>query len=124
MPGWSPARAARRSPAGADATPITVRLLVLPSAGPGTVTNLADVSGPTGDPVPENNTDSDTVTVRDETDVAIAKETVGSGVVDAGDTVAFDLTVTNDGPSDADAVVVRDELPPGTTSVLGHPDRR
>ena len=49
---------------------------------------------------------------------------MGSGVVDAGDTVAFDLTVTNNGPSDADAVVVRDELPPGTTAVSVTPARR
>lgn len=103
--------------AGDDAPPITVTLLVLPDSGPGTITNLADVSGPIGDPNPENNTDSDTVTVLDRTDVAIEKDTVGSGVVAAGDTVAFDLTVTNNGPSDADAVVVRDELPPGTTPV-------
>ena len=102
---------------GDDAPPITVTLLVLPSSGPGSIINIADVSGPIGDPVPENNTDSDTVAVRDQTDVAIAKETVGSGVVDAGDTVAFDLTVSNNGPSDADTVIVRDELPAGTTAV-------
>ena len=103
--------------AGDDAPPITVTLFVLPDSGPGTITNLADVSGPIGDPVPGNNTDSDTVTVLDRADVAVEKETVGSGVVVAGDTVAFDLTVTNNGPSDADAVVVGDLLPPGTTAV-------
>ena len=92
-------------------------MLVLPSSGPGTITNIADVSGPIGDPDPDNNTDSDTATVRDQTDVAIDKETVGTGVVDAGDTVAFDLTVTNNGPSDADRVIVHDELPTGTTAV-------
>ena len=102
---------------GDDAPPLTVTLLVLPSSGPGTITNIADVSGPIGDPRPENNTDSDTVTVLDRTDVAIEKETVGSGSVAAGDTVTFDLTVTNNGPSDADSVVVRDELPPGTLAV-------
>ena len=103
--------------AGDDASPITLTVLVLPSSGPGSIINIADVSGPIGDPDPDNNTDSDTVTVRDETDVAIDKETVGSGVVDAGDTVAFDLTVTNNGPSDADRVIVHDELPTGTTAV-------
>ena len=103
--------------AGDDAPPITLTVLVLPSSGPGTITNVADVSGPIGDPEPDNNTDSDTATVRDATDVAIDKETVGSGVVDAGDPVAFDLTVTNNGPSDADRVIVHDELPTGTTAV-------
>jgi uncharacterized repeat protein (TIGR01451 family) len=103
--------------AGDTAPPITVTLLVLPASGPGTITNLADVEGPAGDPDPANNTDRDTVVVRDQADVAIAKETVGSGVVDAGGNVAFDLTVTNNGPSDADRVIVHDELPTGTTAV-------
>ncbi len=102
---------------GEDAPLITLTVRVLPSSGPGTIVNTADVSGSRPDPLPGNNTDVDSAPVVDDVDIAVTKETVGDGVVTAGETVAFDVAVTNNGPSDADRVVVRDTLPPGTTAV-------
>lgn len=98
--------------AGASAPDITLRVKVAPDAGPATLTNHASVSGPAPDPNPDNNTDSDVVTVVDRANVRIAKS-ADPTTVDAGSRVTWTLAVTNDGPSDADNVQVSDTLPPG-----------
>ncbi len=98
-----------------QAPPIQVVATVDPSAGPATVTNRASVSSATPDPVLSNNVAEDPVTVDDVADITVVK-TSGSDEVLAGETVDFTLQVSNDGPSAADSVRVRDQLPPGMTT--------
>ncbi|MEM7093500.1 MAG: hypothetical protein AAF567_10900 [Actinomycetota bacterium] len=74
--------------------------------------NTATVDWPTntGDPVnAPNSTD-----VSRAADLSIAKVDQANEVA-AGTDIVWDLTVTNDGPSDATDVVVTDTLPPDTT---------
>ena len=101
----------------AVAPPISVVVDVDPSAGPAVLTNIASVDGPDVDPVPGNNVDTDRVTVDDLADVTILKQRNGPLDVAAGGTTSFTLTVTNSGPSTADALVVTDRLPAGLVPV-------
>ncbi len=93
-------------------TSITLRVDVAADAGPAELTNRANVAGTAPDPNPDNDTDSDVVTVADRANVRITKTADPSTVI-AGNRVDFTLTVTNDGPSDADNIQVTDALPPG-----------
>ncbi len=101
--------------AGASST-IDLTVAVASAAGPDTITNSANVGGPAPDPDPDNNTDDDDVTVLDQANVRITKSAAPTTVA-AGDEVTYTLTVTNDGPSDADNVQVSDTLPAGLTYV-------
>jgi uncharacterized repeat protein (TIGR01451 family) len=101
---------------GDTANTITVRVTISPSAGPATLPNTALVSGELPDPEPGNNTSTDPVTVVDIADVMISKS-ASPTTVTAGENVTWTLTVGNDGPSDADGVIVNDPLPAGTTFV-------
>ena len=79
----------------------------------GTFENTATVSTGTTDPKPENNTSTDRTDFDSEADLAIAK-TPASQTVVAGDPggVTWQLSVTNDGPSNsAGPTVVTDLLP-------------
>jgi uncharacterized repeat protein (TIGR01451 family)/fimbrial isopeptide formation D2 family protein len=90
---------------------ITVTTTVAASAYP-SVTNSATVHSDTPDPVPGNNTATDTVTVPPLVDLSITKTHTGTPAV--GGTVSFDLTVTNHGPTaDPGPVTVTDPLPAG-----------
>ena len=101
----------------AIAPPISLVVLVDASAGPAVLTNIASVDGPVVDPVPGNNVDTDRVTVEDQADVTILKQRNGPLDVAAGGTTSFTLTVTNNGPSTADSLVVSDTLPAGLVPV-------
>ncbi|MGB7979201.1 MAG: isopeptide-forming domain-containing fimbrial protein [Candidatus Nanopelagicales bacterium] len=96
---------------------ITVRATVAPSAGPATLVNRASVDGPTGDPDPTNNSTEASVTVLDEADLDIVKTFTGTNPVPAGATTTFSLAVSNNGPSDADNIIVGDILPAGVALV-------
>jgi 6-phosphogluconolactonase len=50
-------------------------------------------------------------------DLSISKSASGTGVV--GSTLAYEITVTNQGPATATNVLVADILPPGTSFVVG-----
>jgi uncharacterized repeat protein (TIGR01451 family) len=92
------------------------------------VTNQANVGSGTGDQNTTNNVSTDTFTVRTAADLAITKSTTPPGATaTAGMPFTYTLTVTNNGPSDAQDVDVTDTLPPGTdfvsaTPAVGNPD--
>ncbi|HCK78885.1 MAG TPA: hypothetical protein DHW34_02590, partial [Actinobacteria bacterium] len=103
--------------ASADAPAITVVALIDPDAGPAQLANTAVVDpGPTEDPDLFNNTSTDEVEVRDSANVVLAKTVTGANPVTAGSSTLFAITVTNEGPSTADDVVVVDSLPAGFES--------
>jgi uncharacterized repeat protein (TIGR01451 family) len=79
-----------------------------------TVTNSATVSAVTVDPVPTGNTATVTTTINGSADLAITKS---SPAASPGFPFTYTITVTNNGPSDAAAVVVNDPTPAGTTFV-------
>ncbi len=101
---------------------LTIVATVGPDAVPGSsIANTATVDTQGVDPDPTNNRWAAAVGVASEADLSVVK--VGSpDPVVAGQTLAYTVTVTNDGPSDAQAVVVADTLPDGTTFLEAVPD--
>jgi uncharacterized repeat protein (TIGR01451 family) len=78
----------------------------------GSVTNVAAAVSSTTDPDPASNRASVTTPIA-QADLEIDK--TGPASVNAGDTIAYTLTVANNGPSSASGIVVRDSLPAGVT---------
>ncbi|MGH8850912.1 MAG: beta strand repeat-containing protein [Casimicrobiaceae bacterium] len=103
-------------PAGGSVTFVVIGT-VLP-ATTGDLANTATVTAPAGttDPNPGNNsaTDSDAPARRV---TLLLTKTDGSATYTPGGTATYTITVANAGPSDATAVTVTDNLPPGM--VLG-----
>jgi uncharacterized repeat protein (TIGR01451 family) len=92
-----------------------VTLTVTVPAG-GTLTNIATVSSPTGDPNTTNNVTPPVLTsVTPLADLTIAK--TGPANVFAASNCSYTISVTNLGPSSASTVVVTDSLPVGVTFV-------
>ncbi|MEE4241822.1 MAG: DUF11 domain-containing protein, partial [Desulfopila sp.] len=85
-------------------------------ASTGAITNAASVDADTLDPIPDNNTATDDLTVVEGTDMAITKSVITSPVI-GGEPVRFSLSATNNGPMSAAAVEVRDTLPTGYTDI-------
>ena len=82
----------------------------------GSLTNVASVSSPTGDPNSTNNVTPPVITtVTPVADVGIGK--VGSATVLAASNLVYTISVTNFGPSSASGVVVTDTLPATVTFV-------
>lgn len=78
------------------------------------VTNTAHVESPvTPDTIPANNTDDTTVHVGPNADVAIVKSGPAFGA--EGYPLTYTLSVVNNGPAQADDVLVSDPLPIGLT---------
>ncbi|HVM53810.1 MAG TPA: hypothetical protein VM262_11480, partial [Acidimicrobiales bacterium] len=89
----------------------------------GLVLNSATVSGPTSDPNLANNTSDDAAALRAQTDVDITKvgpntggtpNTITATSSQNGATVAYTVTVTNNGPNPATGVYFTDTMPPGS----------
>jgi len=94
-------------------TNVTVTVMAPAS---GTLTNTANVSAPTGDPTPTNNTTPLVITsVTPVADLQIGK--IGPATVFAASNLTYTISVTNFGPSSANSVVVTDTLPVGVTFV-------
>jgi len=106
----------------ADQRHIFIDVLVDPAVLDGTIlTNTAEVLSwprapvqPTPDPDPANNTASAIVEVDTLADLAITKAT-DRDLFKPSTTVKYTIRVTNNGPSDAQNVVVVDMLPPAKT---------
>ncbi len=94
--------------------PITVDADVAPDAGPATLDNIAAIDGPGTDPVPGNDAAVDPTRITDSVDLRITK-TAGSAQVLAGTSSTYSVVVHNDGPSEADGIVVTDTAPAGLT---------
>jgi uncharacterized repeat protein (TIGR01451 family) len=102
-------------PVGASTT-FTMNVAIASDVVAGTYDNRAEVSSPTVDPNPGNNTAIDPVVIGTLADLRITK-THDPATVVVGQPLVFTLTVVNDGPSDAQDVVVTDTLPAGLTLV-------
>lgn len=95
---------------------VTVVARVAPATLPGILVNRASVAGPQGqdDRDPTNNSDTDDTRIITRADLTVSK-TAAAQSVDAGGTIAYQVVVTNAGPSDAAAVRVAEQVPAGTT---------
>ena len=81
-----------------------------------TITNTATASSDTADPDLGNNSDTETTTtVINNADVAVTKTDSPDPVL-AGALLDYDITLTNNGPDDAQNVAWTDGFPPNTTS--------
>jgi uncharacterized repeat protein (TIGR01451 family) len=94
---------------------ITSTYTIAPGAAGSVVTNTATVSSTTSDPTPTNNTAVKTTSITGSADLTITKSGPPSSI--PGSTIAYTITVTNNGPSDATAVSVTDATPANTTFV-------
>jgi uncharacterized repeat protein (TIGR01451 family) len=93
----------------------SVFLRVSPSAPQGSEIILTATVTQTGsDPWPSNNTGLLSNTVTTKADVGVLKSDAPDPVV-RGSTLTYSVSVFNDGPSDAQTVVLSDPLPAGTT---------
>ncbi len=101
---------------GANAT-LQIVATVLPN---GPYANTATATSTTNDPTPGNNTATNTPTPVASADLAVTK-TASSAAPIVGTNVTFTVTVSNNGPSSADAVNVTDQLPAGYTFVSANP---
>jgi uncharacterized repeat protein (TIGR01451 family) len=82
----------------------------------GSLTNVASVSSPTGDPNSTNNVTAPVITtVTPVADVGLGK--TGPANVLAASNLVYTISVTNFGPSSAGSVVVTDSLPANVTFV-------
>jgi uncharacterized repeat protein (TIGR01451 family) len=80
--------------------------------GPGTVANTASVTADTPDPVQSNNTATAQSSADARADLAVSKSVL-TAAPQAGGTIDYQIIAVNNGPSDADGVVVTDPLPAG-----------
>ena len=115
--------------AGKKTVTLTAQYTVPASTSPGTEKNKAVVKTSTFDPNPENNTATSEVTVLTNAVLQITKTDDPDPVTAGGTGYTYTITVKNTGPSDAQNVVVVDDLPtgfvttgfsgPGTLPVVG-----
>jgi uncharacterized repeat protein (TIGR01451 family) len=91
--------------------------VVVPSDFTGNLVNTASASAAQADPVPLNNALSDTDIQSSSADIAVTNSN-GSASYLAGTTVVYNVTVSNNGPSDASNVAVSDPAPAGTSITL------
>ena len=101
---------------------VVIAVTVDPDTAPGTITNNASVSSATSDPTASNNSTFEDTTVTASADLAVIKVDTADPV-NAGDGFAYAVTVTNNGPSDAQTVVLTDVLPAEVTYVSATPDQ-
>lgn len=91
----------------------------LASSATGDLVNTATLTAPAGltDSNLSNNSATDTTAIAQEAELVITKSDSVDPVVAGQDSTVYTVTVTNNGPSDAQNVVVTDTLPAGVTFV-------
>ena len=99
----------------AVAAPITVTVDIPADLPAQTLVNTASVDGPLVDPVPGNNTANDPTVITTAAAVSVVKDVASAAPFVAGQSVDYTVTVTNAGPSVANAVRVADVVPTGMT---------
>jgi uncharacterized repeat protein (TIGR01451 family) len=80
------------------------------------ISNTATVGSQTTDPASSNNSATTSTAVQTSATLAVVKTDSPDPVV-AGTNLTYTITVTNNGPSDAQAVTLNDPLPAGTSFV-------
>ncbi|MBI2212923.1 MAG: DUF11 domain-containing protein [Acidobacteria bacterium] len=80
-----------------------------------TITNTASVASPTTDPTPGNNDAPTSAAVGTAADLVVTK--TGPPTAAADGNITYNVTVSNNGPSDAQNVTLSDTSPAGTTFV-------
>lgn len=99
-----------------DSVTFTVRVLPAATTPEGTLTNNATVTADERDPGDSNNSASVDSVIEHRADLALTK-TDSIDPATAGGTFSYTLGVSNNGPSVATGIVVRDTLPAGLTFV-------
>jgi uncharacterized repeat protein (TIGR01451 family) len=101
----------------ADTTRVyTVAATVDAGVYPGaSLENAAEASSTTTDPNPLNNSADADTSIIGAANVTIAKMQVTANPISAGELVTYTITITNEGPSDARFVDVKEQLPSGLT---------
>lgn len=89
-----------------------------PAGATGDITNTATVSATTGDPNTANNVAAVLSSTSQSADLSLTK-TSAPAVPQSGGIITYTLTATNNGPSAATAVSVRDDLPAGISFASG-----
>lgn len=102
-----------------SAASITV-VVNVPAAATGSLINSATVSAGQADPNPDNNTATVETAISPAADLAITKSGSPDPVM-VGQTLTYNLSVINNGPSDASGVTVSDTLPAGVAFVSASP---
>jgi len=98
---------------------VTVTLKVNASFSAASFTHQAHVSASERDPNSGNNLTSVTTNVSSSATLAISKS--GPAQVTAGEIALYQINVSNNGPSDAQTVVITDSLPANTSFVAATP---
>ncbi|MBE9559344.1 MAG: DUF11 domain-containing protein [Proteobacteria bacterium] len=88
--------------------------IAVPSNFTGSLANTASASAAEADPAAGNNSAVDTDTQSSSADIAVTNSD-GVTAYLPGTTVVYNVTVSNNGPSDATSVLVTDAAPAGTT---------
>jgi uncharacterized repeat protein (TIGR01451 family) len=103
--------------AAGQSTTLTVEGTVSPTAT-GTLANTATVAPPAGvvDSINTNNSSTDTDTLTPTADLSITK-TDGNTAINIGETITYQITVSNLGPSAVSGATVTDNIPNDITNV-------
>ena len=88
---------------------IQINAIISPSAQAGIINNIANATSYTTDPNPNNNNYTKLTNVDTLADLNINK--TAATTVDAGNKLVYTVVVSNSGPSDAQDVVVNDNVP-------------